>query len=152
LNRFVIDASVAIKWVIAEPETNDSLHLRRAAELLAPDLVIAETSNILWKAVRRGEMSAEMAQLAAETLLASDIVLTPMGGLMTRATRMAVDLDHAAYDCFYLALAKAEDCPLVTADQKLARKVAASSGPWPSVVSIREAAELAGSSPRRGGS
>jgi predicted nucleic acid-binding protein len=41
------------------------------------------------------------------------------------ALRIAISLQHPVYDCFYLALAQAEDCPLVTADQRFLRAVAA---------------------------
>jgi predicted nucleic acid-binding protein len=37
---------------------------------------------------------------------------------MTAACRLAIDLNHPAYDCFYLAMAIAEDIPLVTADRR----------------------------------
>jgi predicted nucleic acid-binding protein len=49
---FVIDASVAIKWLVDEPGTAAALSLRRH-RLLAPDLLIAECANVLWKKVRR---------------------------------------------------------------------------------------------------
>lgn len=51
--KLVIDASVAIKWVVDEPGTTEALALRRKAKLIAPDLLIAECANILWKKARR---------------------------------------------------------------------------------------------------
>ena len=48
MSTFVIDASVAIKWVVEEPGTPEALLLRRH-RLLAPDLLMAECANILWK-------------------------------------------------------------------------------------------------------
>ncbi len=144
MTRFVVDASVAIKWVVEEPETDGALQLWRTSELLAPNLLVAEASNILWKAVGRGELTAEVALLAVDTLLASEITLTPMETLMKRATDLAISFDHPAYDCFYLALAEVEGCPLVTADLRLARKVAARGDVTPLVVSIGEAVTLTG--------
>jgi len=43
---YVIDASVAIKWVVSEPGTQEALALRQH-RLIAPDLLIAECANIL---------------------------------------------------------------------------------------------------------
>ena len=48
MSGLVIDASVAIKWVIEEAGTKEALALRRQA-LAAPDLLVAECANILWK-------------------------------------------------------------------------------------------------------
>jgi len=46
-----IDASIAIKWVIEETGTQEALALRECARLIAPDLLIPECANILWKKV-----------------------------------------------------------------------------------------------------
>jgi predicted nucleic acid-binding protein len=122
VSTFVIDASVAIKWVVDESGTNEALLLRRH-RLLAPDLLIPECANILWKKVRRQELSEDLALVCAGILARSDIEFEPMAALMEQATRFSVLLGHAAYDCFYLALAMARDCDFVTADKVLQRKV-----------------------------
>lgn len=124
MNLFVIDASVAIKWVVEEEGTAEALAVRRHARLMAPDLLVAECANILWKKVRRNELSAGEARLAARLLQAAEIELRPARPLLEEATRLAIDLDHPAYDCLYLALAMSEDCRFVTADTRLLRKLA----------------------------
>lgn len=48
----------------------------------------------------------------------------PSRPLLGAATEMAIQLDHPAYDCLYLALAVANDCQFVTADERLLRKLA----------------------------
>jgi predicted nucleic acid-binding protein len=60
--------------------------------------------------------------MAAVLLSRSGIALEPMSKLVEAATRLAIQLDHPAYDCCYLALAHAYDCDFVTADEVLARK------------------------------
>jgi predicted nucleic acid-binding protein len=120
-DRFVIDASIAIKWVVDEPGTAQAILLRRR-QLFAPDLMIAECSNILWKKVRRAELSEAEAMLAARLLQRADIRLEPLRPLLEPATRLALTLDHPAYDCVYLAVARKLDCPMVTADEVLCRK------------------------------
>ncbi len=74
MSDLVIDASVAIKWVIEEEGTAEALTLRRQ-HLIAPDLIIPECANILWKKVRRDELSAEEASLAGRLLANADIDL-----------------------------------------------------------------------------
>lgn len=126
----VIDASVAIKWVVEEPGTEEALLLRRE-RLHAPDLLIPECANILWKKVRRKEMSEGEALLAARLLVRADIQLEPMRPLLEPATRLALGLDHPAYDCIYLALANVLGCELVTADNVLQRKLQSAGSPVP---------------------
>ena len=118
---FVVDASVAIKWVVEEPGTAAALLLRRE-RLFAPDLLIPECANILWKKVRRGEFSGQEAVLAARLLARADIQLEPMRSLLEPAATLAIALDHPAYDCMYLALAAKLECEFVTADAALYRK------------------------------
>jgi predicted nucleic acid-binding protein len=117
----VIDASVAIKWVVAETGSDAALRLRQE-RLFAPDLLIPECANILWKKVRRGELSELEALLAARLLERSDIQLEPMRPLLEASARLALALDHPAYDCVYLALAESLACEFVTADAALYRK------------------------------
>lgn len=120
----VIDASIAIKWVVDETGSDEALALRRE-RLLAPDLLIAECANVLWKKVRRGEFTATEAILAARLIERADIHFQPMRMLMEPAERLAIALDHPAYDCFYLALAEATESEFVTADRDFHQKAAA---------------------------
>ena len=123
MNTLVIDASIAIKWVIEEEGTPQALALRRKAKLLAPELLVAECANILWKKARRNELSREEALLAARLLQTAAIELVPTRSLLAAATRIAIELDHPAYDCLYLALAIENDCRFVTADERFLRKL-----------------------------
>lgn len=121
--KLVIDASVAVKWVVEEPGTSEALALRRKARLIAPELLIAECANILWKKARRKELTAEEARIAARLLQAAEFELLPTRALLEKATRLAMDLDHPASDCLYLALAVDQNCPLVTADERLLQRL-----------------------------
>ena len=51
--------------------------------------------------------------------------LLPARSLLEAAVRIAIDLDHPAYDCVYIALAAANECRFVTADESLVRKLRA---------------------------
>ena len=58
MNRFVVDASVAIKWWVPEVHSADALrYLDPDIGREAPDLLLAEAGNILWKKVNRGELT-----------------------------------------------------------------------------------------------
>jgi predicted nucleic acid-binding protein len=118
LKKLIIDASIAIRWVVEEDGTEWALALRKKAKLGAPDLIVPECANILWKKVGNREISKEEALIAARLLQGSEIELVSAGALMEAATRLAIELDHPAYDCLYLALAMDNDCRFVTADER----------------------------------
>jgi predicted nucleic acid-binding protein len=126
--RLVVDASVAVKWVIDEPGTAEA-SLLLDCELVAPDLLCAECANILWKKAARRELSADQVALAAETLEGMVIELVPMRSYLAAATALAVELDHPAYDCVYLATALDLSLSFVTADERLIRKIRQSRHP-----------------------
>lgn len=130
MSEFVLDASVAVKWVVAEDGTRNALALLSAGTLCAPDLLIAECANILWKKVRLAQLSAEEALMAAKLIERVDVELYPMRALLEPATRLAIDLDHPAYDCIYLALAIAREAKFVTADARFIGKARELSAPW----------------------
>jgi predicted nucleic acid-binding protein len=121
VKTLVVDASVAIKWVVQEPGSDAALAIRRY-RLLAPDLLVAECANILWKKVRRGNLAAADALLAAALLERAGIELVPMRRMLERATALSLRLLHPANGCFYLALAETTGCDVVTADDRLAAR------------------------------
>jgi len=123
VNALVIDASIAVKWVVEEQGTPQALVLRRKAKLIAPELLVAECANVLCKKVQRNELTKEEALLAARLLQGAEIELLPMRSLFEPATRISIELNHPAYDCMYLALAVANECTFVTADERLLRKL-----------------------------
>jgi len=122
--RLIIDASVAVKWIVPEEGTIEALRLLEHLPLSAPDLLVAECANILWKKATRGEISPDEAGIAARLLQSSAVETIPSRPLLTKATLMAIELEHPAYDCLYLALAAERQWPFVTADQRLLDKLA----------------------------
>lgn len=122
MTAHIVDASVAIKWVVAETGTSEALKLL-GHRLIAPALLQVECANILWKKVKRGEMSAREGGIAVRLLTGFGIELCAHEPDLSRVLELAVALDHPAYDCVYLALAEARGVPLVTADMRLIRVV-----------------------------
>lgn len=123
MTSFVVDASVAIKWVVEEPGTDAALSIRAAGRLVAPDLWVTECANILWKKVRRGEFSADQALAAAELLEAAGVEVMAGEPALSQVVRLATTLDHPAYDCVYLALAADNGWTMVTADDRLLERL-----------------------------
>jgi predicted nucleic acid-binding protein len=123
---YVVDASVAIKWVIGETGSEHALSLLAAGGLCAPDLIVAECANILWKKTARGFISGDVARLAARVIAEAPFEIAPSRGLLEAATALAIALNHPAYDCVYLALARERRLQLVTADEKLIANLAQS--------------------------
>jgi predicted nucleic acid-binding protein len=123
VNTLVLDASIVIKWVVEENGTPEALVLRQKAKLIAPDLLVAECANIFWKKVQRGELLKPEALFAARLLQGAEIELLPTRSLFENATRMAIEIDHPAYDCLYLVLAVEQKCQFVTADERFLRKL-----------------------------
>jgi predicted nucleic acid-binding protein len=68
--RLVVDASVAVKWVLKEPDSDAARRIAEQAELLAPDLLWAELGSLLWRRQRQGELSASDARGMLLTLRA----------------------------------------------------------------------------------
>jgi predicted nucleic acid-binding protein len=117
----VIDASVAIKWYVKQPYSEAAGSLAEGeAALIAPDALLAEAGSALWKYVRAGEMSVEHARTVLARLPAHFETLFPLPPLADEALEIAVAIRHPIYDCFYLAVARRENAPVVTADKRLA--------------------------------
>jgi predicted nucleic acid-binding protein len=144
VSTFVIDSSIVIKWVVPEDGAAEALALLQKGKLIAPDLLTSECANILWKKVSRGEVLKEEALIAARLLQGAGVEIVPSRPLLEDATRLAIELDHPAYDCLYIALAIANDCQFVTADHRLLKKLALASPPALDgrVVSLATAASL----------
>ena len=125
MRGYVVDASVAVKWLVAEDLSDEASSLLDAGlTLLAPALLFAEAANALWAMHRRGDIDRD--ELAgAVDLLRTAPVTTPrsMRQLAASATRLAADLGHPVYDCFYLALAIHEQHPVVAADTRFREKI-----------------------------
>jgi predicted nucleic acid-binding protein len=116
----IVDASVAIKWFIEEPGSAAARRLWQGEpDLLAPDLIVPEVCNAVWRKVRLGQSDPAQAAEIARRLHHGVLELRPTAPLAPRAVALALDLDHPVYDCFYLSLAEAEKAELVTADQRL---------------------------------
>ena len=124
--RYVLDASVALKWVLDEPEIDRALFLLKeyqlgAVELLAPDIFPVEIAHVLSKGFRQNKLTAAEADAHLASLLTTLPQLVPSIDLLPRAFAIAQETKTALYDALYLALGESENAAVVTADLKLAK-------------------------------
>ena len=121
----IVDASVAVKWFIDETASEAAhLILDREPDLLAPDLLVVEVCNAAWRRTRSGDISQAQCRAIADRITKAPVELRATASLAPAATSIALALDHAIYDCFYLALAEVERVRLVTADRRFLVKLA----------------------------
>jgi len=102
--RIVVDASVALKWVLDEPGSEAAVALRDR-ELIAPALWLAEAANALWRHARAGEISDDEAAVYFSELLQAPVASLPIEQHLEPALKLAIEIGHPVYDCIYLARA-----------------------------------------------
>jgi predicted nucleic acid-binding protein len=118
--NLIVDASVLVKLFVDEVGSEQAEELFEIeGDRIAPDLVLAELGNAIWKKHRRGSLTTAQALSAAEDAPGLFDRLVPTPDLFPRAAALSLALDHPIYDCFYIALAEREAAPLVTADDRL---------------------------------
>ena len=121
--KLVVDASVAVKWLFAESHSSEARQLLAPRIVLhAPDFILAEVANVIWKKVRRKEIPSAQPYIEELGGFPDAVVLQPSADLVLKAAALAVQIDHPVYDCVYLACSEAEAAPLVTADARLMRR------------------------------
>lgn len=115
---FVVDTSVAIKWVIEE-EGSDTAELLQDADMVAPALFRVEAANVLRTLAVREAISARQALDLYAFLQGSPVTIIDADeALEHRALELALELRHPVYDCVYLAVGERMDRTLVTADRR----------------------------------
>ena len=123
--NLTVDASVVVKWFVAEPLRDESRRLlSHRLGLHAPEILLAEFANTIWKKARRGEIDDPQPYFEELARLRDNVTLHPYGQLVDHAAQIATAIDHPVYDCLYLACAEATASTLITADKRFARKIA----------------------------
>lgn len=123
--RFSLDASVAAKWFNNEELTGEALQVRDAfvhgkIELLAPEQLIYEVGNSIWK---NKALTAEDAAKAVGNLIDLQIELIQINPkLAASAMKTAREFHIAFYDAAYITLANYYNAPLISTDAEILAK------------------------------
>ena len=120
----VVDASLAVKWLVPEEHSDKAdalgrLWSRQGTRRAAPYFMPVEVANALHRRVVRAELSVHDGVRLIAGLLSSGLELYETPHLHGRALELATRLKQGAvYDALYLALAETLNCELWTADER----------------------------------
>ena len=124
--KYVLDANVALKWVLNEPESPQAVQLREEFrngihELLAPDIFPIEVAHAVARAERRGAVAVGDGFQKMGDVFTTMPDLHPYLPLLPRAFAIAIASRAriGVYDRLHVALAEQEGCELVTADTRM---------------------------------
>ena len=118
----VIDTSVAVKWVVPEngdnieDDTGLALDLLAYA-LIAPDCLVGEFANAMFRKVQAKEIGMAQAKASIE-ILPDLITFLPTPAFVSAAFDLALTIGHPIHDCLFLVTAMQHGHPLITADRK----------------------------------
>ena len=118
--KIVLDVSGALAVATNHPATMwIEPALRAASHIIAPSLFFSEACNAAWKYFHIEGATEEDINLIAKTAISQIDTIFPDELLWPSALRLAYELDHPVYDCFYLALAQTQQAHLLTLDKRL---------------------------------
>lgn len=118
----VADASVAVKWYVTEIYTAEAEKLLDGSrEIHAPELILPEFGSIIWKKIRRGDLTAKEAARIIDAFGKQSITFHSHQSLLKPAFDGAQLSGQTVDDWSYLALAISLSCEFVTADEKFYR-------------------------------
>lgn len=125
----VIDASVAVKWFVEEPASEQARALlaKMQGHLHVPDIFVVEVSSALVRNANSVKATQDYYRGALWRLLdlidqQALLVERTSAGDVVEAASLALDLGHPLKDCIYLALAMKMGCELLTCDLRFADK------------------------------
>ena len=111
----VVDASAAVLALLDKGDAR--LHLSRD-RLAAPHLADAEVIQTIGRLVARGSLDSGAAKRSVLRWVRLDVQRFPIVGFAPRIWALRHNL--SAYDACYVSLAEALECPLLTADARMA--------------------------------
>jgi predicted nucleic acid-binding protein len=125
VTTLVIDASVAVKWLVLEEMSDVANDLSGATEnVVAPRLIMTEVANALARKTIQGVLEPEEAAYHFRSLPRYLDEIINVDDLIEAALQNACALRHPIYDLIYLETARQLNAQLVTADRRFAAKLA----------------------------
>ncbi len=119
MSPYVVDASVAVEYLLTTSLGLTVADIIEGASLAAPELMDAEALSVLRRAVLNGHVEEARARMVVD-----DLVHWPVERISHQSLAPLAWQRHrniSAYDAFYVAAASAHALPLLTADGRLAR-------------------------------
>ena len=109
--KYVLDSSVALKWVLPEVDSGVAIRLRddysnAIHALIAPDIFTSEVANGLVAAERQKRIKPGEAAILLHDIMFNAPVFHPSNPHLIRSMDIALATRQAVYDCIYLALAQ----------------------------------------------
>jgi len=125
VRTLVVDASVALKWLVLEDMSDVAKELSGTTDILvAPRLIATEIANALARKVAQGILTSDEAVYHFKSLPQFLPDLMDIDELIEPALKNACALKHPIYDLIYLEAARRLDAQLVTADRRFTAKIA----------------------------
>jgi predicted nucleic acid-binding protein len=126
--KYVLDSNIALKWVLAAPDSAKAKQLRDECQhgihaLVSPDVFEVEVAHALTRAERQGKIAVGHAGILWADIMSTAPRMERSGGLVPRAIDISSTMRVGVYDCVYVALAEREACELATADDKLVKNL-----------------------------
>ncbi len=129
MSTFVLDNSVAMRWLLASNKSSDQHYAETVLdsllenEAVVPGLWHLEAANVMLEAERRGVLQAGetekfLCQLERLPIRVDNGTASQAFG---RTLSLARTFRLSSYDASYLELSIRENLPLATLDKKLAR-------------------------------
>jgi predicted nucleic acid-binding protein len=127
MERTVIDASIGVKWFVAERDSEKALILRdkyqrEEIELVAPNLIYYEVANALRFHPHYKLTEANLLD-SINALRDMQIVVDPPTDVWLQAFDLSMSQDISVYDAIYIAMSEVLDAKLITSDKKLIEKL-----------------------------
>ncbi len=117
--KYVIDASIAVKWYVPEIYEDESVSLlEQENDFHAPELIYPEFCNVIWLKIRRGEITQAEGETIVSELIKLNLTIHSHKNTINPAFIGATSSGQTVYDWTYLALAVSLSCEMVTADEK----------------------------------
>ena len=124
MSSYVVDASVAVDYILKTPRGLAVDGVIKDAWLLAPEMVDAEVLSVMRREVLGGRLDPVSALVAIEDMSAWPVERIPNRVLASLAWEHYRNV--SAYDALYVAAAQLYQLPLITADGRLARALESS--------------------------
>jgi predicted nucleic acid-binding protein len=119
VKRYVVDASIAVKWFIPETHSQSASSFQYTSYgLHVPAFFMLELGNVLSKKIRRGELTPDEGEIILKEVRRLPLQYHDDARLFKPACALALQTQRSLYDCLYLALSEVIDGTLVTADRK----------------------------------